>query len=146
MLRCTYRAFVIGMIVLNVLVLGIVGARATEDWRERECRMNEGSSTWRTVEVENMIRCAVGKWPVPGGVSKALQVARCESGSDMLDRSTDGYAGTYQQATRYWPERRRAHRPAGWRIAPSVYNPRSNVTVSIRMASRGGWDDWPGCA
>jgi len=105
--------------------------------------MNTGSPAWTTWNVKQMIRCAESKWPVPGGVTKAIQVASCESGDDLLDHSTDGYAGTFQQAVKYWPGRRRDTRQAlSWEIQSSVYNPRPNVIVSIRMAHLGGWDPW----
>jgi len=137
-------------VLIVSLVLGTFAgtADAVEDWRQEECRLNTGSPEWTTWNVKQTIRCAVSHWPVPGGFSKAVAVASCESGSDLLDRSNDGVAGTFQQAVPYWPERRStAVRATGWVLQPSVYNPRPNVVVSIRMAHALGWDEhWPGCS
>lgn len=125
-------------------------------WREQTCRFSHGDgfSTW---EVRRTIDCAVDVWSVPGGLSAAVSVAQCESGADLLDRSRDGHSGTYQQATRYWGERRSGYNRAvgsaldvmgpRWdgSFDTSVFNARANVLVSIRMAHFGGWDGW-GCA
>lgn len=114
------------------------------NWRDQECRFatSDGRPGWSTADVRRVISCAAGKWAVPGGAAQAIDVAACESGADLLDRSTDGYAGTFQQSTRYWPGRRVAFDPGGWEKAlhPSVFNPRSNVIVSVRMAhADGAW-------
>jgi hypothetical protein len=109
------------------------------------CRYGHGDG-YTTAEVTATIECAVARWPVAGGVRQALSVARCESGADMLDRSTDGYAGTYQQATSYWPSRLAAYNRAVGPLLeatnPNVHNPRSNVLVSIRSAHFDGWGAW----
>ena len=133
--------------IMVVMFMSLSSPAQAEDWREEECRMNRGTSTWTTWDVKQMIRCAVNKWPVPGGFDQAIDVASCESGSDLLDHSTDGYAGTYQQATAYWPGRRAtARRATGWELQTSVFNPRPNTIVSIRMAHQGGWTyHWPHC-
>ncbi len=92
-------------------------------------------------QVRLLIECAARHWTSPGGATKALEVARCESGLRPNAHNPAGYAGVYQQAVRYWPER--AER---WGFPDrSVYNARANVIVSIRMAnSAGGWSIW-GC-
>jgi len=131
---------------LCALVLLLAAPAVADTWRDKECRFNDlrSGNTWTTYEVEKTIRCATAKWYVPGGTPKAFSVAQCESGTDLLDHSTDGYAGTYQHAVQYWDARRAALRPQGWELAPSVYNARSNVVVAIRMA-RSGWSPWPHC-
>ncbi len=125
-----------------LVVLAAPAAKASE-WRSKQCRYGDlrAGSTWTTYEVEKTIRCATVKWSVPGGMGKAFAVARCESGDDLLDYSHDGYAGTFQHSTHYWPTRYKNLKPAGWNLAPSVYNARSNVIVAIRMA-RWGWTPW----
>lgn len=92
-------------------------------------------------EVKRLIRCAARHWGSPGGPDKALEVARCESGFNSDAYNPGGYAGVYQHAIRYWPER--ADR---WGFPDrSVYNGRANIIVSIRMAnSADGWRIW-GC-
>jgi hypothetical protein len=113
-----------------------VGARTVSsricdfDWRESRR------------EVKRLIRCAARHWRSPGGANKALDIARCESGYNPDAYNPAGYAGVFQHATRYWPDR--ADR---WGFPNrSVYNGRANVIVSIRMArSDGDWGAW-GCA
>jgi hypothetical protein len=98
---------------------------------------------WRTGtrQVKQLIKCAVARWNSPGGAKKALSVARCESGFDPDAYNSGGYAGVYQHATRYWPDR-----ADHWGFPDrSAFNGRANVIVSIRMAHASGWGAW-GCA
>jgi len=94
---------------------------------------------WRdgTREVKRLIRCSTRKWRVPGGATKALAVARCESGFDPSAYGS-GNAGVFQQAVQYWPGRAEEYGFPGW----SVYKGRANVMVSIKMAHRDGWGAW----
>lgn len=101
-------------------------------------------------EVRKMIRAAVARMSVPGGVAKALSVAECESNfTQFAGRGdSDPYRGIYQHHTGYWPGRvagyRQAH-PRGditIRAGASVYSARANVLVSIWMAHRNGWGPW----
>ena len=91
-----------------------------------------------TYQVKRLIRCAARRWNVTGGPDKAIRVARCESRFDPDAYNSGGYAGVYQQATRYWPSRATTY---GFRDY-SVYNGRANVVVSVRMAHRTGWGAW----
>jgi hypothetical protein len=95
---------------------------------------------WRrsTYQLKRLIRCAARRWRVAGGPDKAVRVARCESRFNARAYNPGGYAGVYQQATRYWRRRARTY---GFRDS-SVYNGRANVMVSVRMAHRAGWDAW----
>lgn len=88
-------------------------------------------------QVRRLIRCAAERWRVPGGPSKAIAVARCESGFDPRAHA-NGNAGVFQHRTTYWPGRARTWGFPG----ASVYNGRANVIVSVRMAARFGWDAW----
>lgn len=144
------RAVAFGLALLAAAFVGrgyVEGVEAsTRVDREAECRYgrSDGRPGWSTLEVRRVIRCATGKWDVPGGYGKAIDVASCESGSDLLDRSTDGYTGTFQQSTRYWNGRRAYYNPDAWEkpLQRSAANPRANVVVSIRMAHASGWDAW----
>jgi hypothetical protein len=109
-----------------------------------QCRFarSDGLRGWTDREVRRTIRCAARRWPVAGGVGKALQVARCESGFETNAYNSGGYAGVFQQAIRYWPDRQRVYDVERWELRPGVFNGRTNVTVSIRMAHRGGWSPW----
>jgi soluble lytic murein transglycosylase-like protein len=92
-------------------------------------------------QVKRLIRCAARRWHVSGGPSKALRVARCESGYDPSAYNPSGYLGIYQQAKWYW-----AGRAVRFGFPDrSAFNGRANVIVSIRMAHASGWGGW-GCA
>ncbi len=99
---------------------------------------------WRqgTSHIERLIRCAARRWDSPGTPAKAVEVARCESHLRPGAYNPNGYAGLFQQSTRYWPDR--AHR---WgQPHRSVFNARANIIVSVRMArSLGSWSAWAGC-
>jgi hypothetical protein len=91
-----------------------------------------------TFQLKRLIRCAARRWDVSGGPDKAVRVARCESHLDPHAYNSGGYAGVFQQATRYWPTRATTYGFHDY----SVYNGRANIMVSIRMAHRGGWTPW----
>lgn len=96
---------------------------------------------WRASrrEVKRLIGCAARHWDSPGGANKALDVARCESRFQTDAYNPSGYAGVYQQAVHYWPDRANK-----WGFPDrSVYNGRANIIVSVRMAnSADGWSIW----
>jgi hypothetical protein len=125
-------------IVVSVFALS-AGAAKVKDAQE-QCRTSEANG-YSNKDVEQAIRCAVGKWSVPGGTSRALHVARCESGFNEHATYAD-HVGVYQHVRRYWPARFRAHRVRGWHMHRSPFNARSNVVVSIRMVHSGGWGPW----
>ena len=94
--------------------------------------------------VKRLIRCAAHRWPVPGAGYQAISVAECESNlNPRAYNSSGGYAGLFQQSTRYWASRARQ-----WGLPDrSVYNGRANIIVSIRMAHAArSWGAWAGCA
>ena len=102
-----------------------------KEWREN-----------RNVEpIKAIIRCAVGRWPVPGGSAKALSVAACESGF-RPNAYGNGNAGVYQHRQPYWEGRYDTYTRRRWHLYTSVYNGRTNVIVSIRMAHVYGWGAW----
>lgn len=107
----------------------------------RYCRTSEGNG-WSNKDVGQAIRCAADRWHVSGGPSKALSVARCESGLNEHSRNAC-CSGVFQQHRAYWRSRRRHFDPHhGWKLKNGVENARVNVVVSIRMAHAGGWGDW----
>jgi len=89
-------------------------------------------------QLKRLIRCSARRWAVRGGPDKAVAVARCESRFNPNAYNPGGYAGVYQQATRYWRSRATTY---GFRNY-SVYNGRANIMVSVRMAHRTGWQAW----
>ncbi|HZP91125.1 MAG TPA: hypothetical protein VFC04_09050 [Actinomycetota bacterium] len=92
-------------------------------------------------QIKRLIGCAAHRWKVRGGAAKAIDVASCESGLNPKAYNPGGYAGVFQQSTRYWPERATSYGLP----KRSVFNGRANVIVSIRMAHDDGWGAW-GCA
>lgn len=120
-------------------------SRADAKWRSSECRyggLDKGGWTYR--EVRLTIECAVARWSVYGGLSKALSVAECESGLNAQASNGGAYLGVYQHSARYWPARQNALNPPAWdkAIAESAFNARANVVVAIRMAHGSGWGAW----
>ena len=117
------------------------GASATTaEIPRRVCDVDWSRGTWH---VRQLIRCAARRWDSPGGGAKAIAVAECESHLRPHAYNPRGYAGLFQQSTRYW-----ASRAQRWgQPHRSVYNGRANVIVSIRMAaSTTAWRDLAGCA
>jgi len=115
--------------------LSTTGAEPTHRVSRRICDYDWQRSSY---QLRRLIRCAARRWNVHGGPDKAVSVARCESRFNPDAYNGGGYAGVFQQATRYWPSRATTY---GFRDY-SVYNGRANVMVSIRMAHRGGWGPW----
>jgi hypothetical protein len=114
-------------------------ASATDEVSRRICDYDWSQGTWH---IRQLIKCAANRWNSPGGPLKALDVARCESELKPKAYNPNGYAGLFQQATRYWPDR-----ADHWgQPDRSVFNGRANVIVSIRMAaSMNSWSAWAGC-
>jgi hypothetical protein len=118
-------------------------ARALKTRREssvstRLCDYRWQQGPW---QVKQLIRCSARRWHVAGGPDKAVAVASCESHFRPEAYNPGGYAGIFQQAIRYWPDRSSRFGFRNW----SVFNGRANIMVSIRMAHRYGWGGW-GCA
>jgi len=133
------RALVAALASASLLAALPVGAQAEEVPRHI-CSYDWRAGTW---QLKQLIKCAARRWDSPGSPAKAVEVARCESHLNPEAYNSGGYAGLYQQATRYWPGR--ADR---WgQPDRSVYNARANIIVSIRMArATGSWSAWAGCA
>jgi hypothetical protein len=106
----------------------------------RVCDYDWRAGTWQT---KQLIKCAARRWNSPGTPTQAIAVADCESNLNPRAYNSGGYAGLFQQSTRYWPGR--ADR---WgQDDRSVFNGRANIIVSIRMAHAAGtWSPWAGCA
>jgi hypothetical protein len=89
-------------------------------------------------QVRRLIRCAVDRWPVPGGAHYAIHIAKRESGLHAHAFNSGGYAGLFQQSVHYWSGRARRYGFPG----TSPFDGRANTIVSIRMAHAGGWGPW----
>jgi hypothetical protein len=95
--------------------------------------------------VSAIIRCAERRWPVAGGVEKALRVAECESSFAPWADDGHGDLGVYQISA--WHERahkwlRRWMFPRWQRPFPRWDNARANVLLGIRWAHAKGWGAW----
>ena len=134
------RAFVAALASASLLApVSSAAAHEAQIVPLRVCDYDWRAGTW---QIKQLIRCAARRWDSPGTPRQAVAVAHCESNLNPRAYNSGGYAGLYQQATRYWPGRAdrwgQDHR--------SVFNGRANVIVSIRMAhALGSWSAWAGC-
>jgi hypothetical protein len=134
------RALVAALIGASLLALAPpTAATEAQEVPFEVCNYDWQQGRWH---VKQLIRCAAKRWGSPGGPAKAIEVARCESGLRPRAYNPNGYAGLFQQATRYWPGRADAFGMPD----RSVFNGRANIIVSVRMArSMRSWSAWAGC-
>lgn len=135
------RSLVAALASASLLVpAATAGAHEAQIVPLRVCDYDWRAGTWQT---KQLIRCAARRWDSPGTPGQAVAVARCESNLDPDAYNSSGYAGLFQQATRFWPIR-----ADHWgQRDRSVFNGRANVIVSVRMArALGSWSAWGGCA
>lgn len=97
---------------------------------------------------KRQITCAVGAYgPVKGGITRAICIARRESGLIPSASSPKGrYLGLYQHSATYWPWRFDTYTQPSWSLSTSALSGRSNAIVTVRMVhSLGGWRHagWP---
>lgn len=134
------RALVAALAGVSLLTLAPAAASGeAQEVPERVCNYDWREGRWHIIQ---LIRCAAHRWDSPGGRDKAVAVARCESNLRPRAYNPNGYAGLYQQATRYWSGRADLYGQPD----RSVYNARANIIVSVRMArSIRSWSAWAGC-
>lgn len=95
------------------------------------------------------ITCAVERFgPVPGGVARAICIARRESGLDpsVTSEPTGEYRGLYQHDRDFWGWRYDTYTISSWELSPRALNGRTNAIVTIRMVvDFGTWKaaGWP---
>lgn len=99
-----------------------------------------------------LIRCVEDRWSVPGGASKAISVADCESSLWPWVGQSNTHVGLYQHISSAWTSRARNGLRSRWftdhewgRVTGSWKggkHARANVIVSLRMAHNGGWGPW----
>jgi hypothetical protein len=136
----TRRRLIAAALTLSTLTAVAADDSHTAIAKESRIRRSLCRYDWRDGrrQVKRLIRCSVRRWHVPGGASKAITVARKESGFRPRAYNPAGYKGIYQQSARYWRRRARQFGFPDW----SAFNGRANVMVSIQMAHRGGWGPW----
>lgn len=125
-----------------LILTGVTTADAA--WRREQFRFQGlDRGKWTDHEVKATIRAVAHRWHVPGGVDKALDVARCESGFEHV--TSGSHLGVYQFARQTWRSQTRRFRERRRRLDVSrrALNARSNVAVAIWLAhTRAGWGPW----
>lgn len=136
------RALVAALTGASLVVLAPAPPAPATEAQEvplRVCDYDWQEGHWH---IKQLIRCVANRWHSPGGPAKAVAVAQCESGLRPRAYSPNGYAGLFQQATRYWPGRADVYGVPD----RSVFNGRANIIVSVRMAkAMRSWSAWAGC-
>jgi hypothetical protein len=95
--------------------------------------------------MRRIIRCAVDRWDVNGGVEKALCIAVAESGLNPEAVSAGGkYLGLYQHSAQAWPDRYDEWTRPAWELDEDALSGRANAIVTIRMVHENGWGPWSG--
>jgi hypothetical protein len=98
---------------------------------------------------KRLIVCSVRRFgPIPGGSTRAVCIARRESGLDPKATSspTGRYLGLFQHDRRMWPGRYDRYTDPAWELSTTALNGRSNAVVTIRMVEAiGTWKaaGWP---
>jgi hypothetical protein len=109
-------------------------------------RYQDGNIHFSKNEVRETIRCAVARWPVPGGLDTALYIARRESGFNWYaNNPTSSAAGVYQWVSGTWSAEvsRFSEMVKLQHMSRSVWNARSNVLIAVRLAHGCGcWAPW----
>jgi hypothetical protein len=92
-----------------------------------------------------LIRCAAGRWEVPGGAAKAVCIADAESGLDPEAGGEDGeYLGLFQHSAEAWPGRYETWTRDAWELDENALSGRTNAIVTLRMVHADGWGPWEG--
>ena len=110
----------------------------------------DGPCTGRWVTPKEVVAGIACVWdrfdPGYGGVSKALDVARCESGLNP-DATGGPNQGLWQFNVNYWPKRY-ANLIADhdlrstWGLRDTPYSGRTSSIVAALTVRRGGWGIW----
>ena len=109
------------------------------------CGFHRGDDQTVRRHSRDQIRCAVARWPVPGGTDVALCIAKRESGLLPWAESGDGLnKGLFQQHVHYWDGNYEGYTQRSWDLPRRILSGRTSTIVSIRMASEIGWGPWGG--
>ena len=131
-------------ILLTVALTVPVGAvSAPAGHRPGPCSLDRVEGETARQWVKRVIRCAERRWEVPGGATKAICIAKAESGLNPKAVSEDGsYLGLFQHAAEAWPDRYREWTRRVWELDERALNGRTNTIVTIRMVNANGWGSW----
>jgi hypothetical protein len=106
------------------------------------CDLTQRSSETSTHLMKRRISCAAERFgPVPGGSTRAICIAKRESGLNPSASSPTGdYLGLFQQSATYWPDRYKKWTDTVWQLSTNAKNGRSNSIVTLRMVhAAGSW-------
>lgn len=108
-----------------------------------QCRFQSlDPGTWTQHEETRTAWCVLNRWPVPGGFAKLSSVINCESGWNRFAYNAAGYVGLAQHAISSWAYRVAHYRPTWWTLKTAWWNPRTALTVTVRMVRDLGWSPW----
>ena len=137
------RAAAASAFVLMLLPFAATAAHATDT--PGPCAIPFADGETVRAHVKDLIRCAVDRWPVRGGATTAICIAKRESGLIPTAVSPSGVnLGLFQQHRDYWDANYDTYTRPRWELKHSALNGRTNTIVSIRMAADGGWRPWGG--
>lgn len=105
------------------------------------CRYSGGNG-WNRQELHGAVRCVTSKWHVPGGVRRAARIINCESGWGIHASNSccHGLLALHESYFGGWFRRFNPHR--GWKLQHAIENPRTNLTIGLRLAHAQGWGSW----
>ncbi|MDH4113197.1 MAG: hypothetical protein OEV60_11055 [Actinomycetota bacterium] len=140
----THTAYALVVALAFGTVLAAAPA-ATAGHNPGPCRFHREDGQTVRQHARNQIRCAVGRWSVPGGVTTAVCIAKRESGLLPWAESSDGLnKGLFQQHVDYWDGNYASYTRKAWQLRHTILSGRTNAIVSIRMAHSIGWGPWGG--
>ena len=133
------------LVPLLLLALLVPAVPALAHHRPGPCDIHQRDGESVASQMKRIIRCAVERWDVDGGASKAICIADAESHLDPGATSADGaYLGLYQHSAEAWPDRYDAWTQRSWELDEDALSGRTNAIVTIRMVSANGWGAWSG--
>ena len=135
---------VVSAVVASLLIVGpAASARELLPTASRSgpCALTRSADETVRHFSKRVIGCAAAKWTVPGGATRAICIARHESGLVPKATSPGGkYLGLFQHSATYWPRRYERWTWTGWNLRTSALSGRTNAIVAVRMAhGLGGW-------
>jgi hypothetical protein len=142
------KRFLVALVTLPLLIAVTTPASSLPSTKSGPCDLSRRSSESVHHFMRRRISCAVDRFgPVGGGVSRAICIAKRESGLDPTAKSATGeYLGLYQHAATLWPDRYKKWTQRAWSLSKRALSGRTNSIVTIRMVHAiGGWKKagWP---
>ena len=105
----------------------------------RPCSFNSPTPAWTQFDMQQTAVCVADRWNI--SLPKLRSVIDCESNWYRFARNGD-YRGLAQHDIDYWPARVRAFDSLALELKESIYNPRTQLIVTAKMAAGSGWGAW----